>query len=201
MKVEDDFKIYSDKEEVKVNVIRAIENSLITEKEIATLKTENGVIQPDLENDVLKIAVVERYGGNTVANAFISGFGFSKGAIASSVAHNSHNIIVIGTNSEDMAKATNIVCENHGGLAVCYDDFEDSLPLPIAGLMSNETVEEVAEKINKLRTIVSEELNSKLSEPFMSLSFLALLIIPHIKLSDKGLFDGDGFEFIDVILE
>ena len=153
---------------------------------------------PDLEEDILKIAIVERYGGNSIANGFITGFNLKKGAIDSSVAHDSHNIIVVGTNSEDTASAVNCLVENKGGVVVADDDFKDSLALPIAGLMTNDDAYEVAEKLESLQKIVMDW-GCMLDSPFMTMSFMALLVIPAIKMSDKGLFDCINFEFIDVI--
>lgn len=197
-KESEDFEISCDELSADVNVIRCFNGELITEAESATLETKNGFIQPDLEEDILKIAVVERYGGNSIANGFITGFNLKKGAIASSVAHDSHNIVVVGTNSEDMANAVNCLIDNEGGFAIVDGDFEDSLALPIAGLMTNEDSHEVAEKLEKLHKTAAD-FGCKLDSPFMTMSFMALLVIPAIKISDKGLFDCINFEFIDVI--
>lgn len=193
-----DFEISCDEPSADVNVIRCFNGELITEAESATLETKKGFVQPDLEEDILKIAVVERYGGNSIANGFITGFNLKKGAIASSVAHDSHNIVVVGTNSEDMANAVNCLIDNEGGFAIVDGDFEDSLALPIAGLMTNEDSYEVAEKLEKLQKTAAD-FGCKLDSPFMTMSFMALLVIPAIKISDKGLFDCINFEFIDVI--
>ena len=195
----DDFDIHYDGDECEVNVIECIDGDLLTKKTTAKLPVKDGVVQADIFQDVLKISVVERYGGNTIANAFIKGFGLKKGAIASSVAHDSHNIIAVGYDSENMAQAVNKVIENKGGIAVVSDDFENSLPLPIAGLMSNEDIFEVAEKLGVLHDMV-KALGCQLEAPFMTMAFMALLVIPSIKISDKGLFDGDNFEFMDVII-
>ena len=197
-KESEDFEISCDEPSADVNVIRCFNGELITEAESATLETKNGFVQPDLEEDILKIAVVERYGGNSIANGFITGFNLKKGAIASSVAHDSHNIVVVGTNSEDMANAVNCLIDNEGGFAIVDGDFEDSLALPIAGLMTNEDSHEVAEKLEKLHKTAAD-FGCKLESPFMTMSFMALLVIPAIKISDKGLFDCINFEFIDVI--
>lgn len=197
-KESEDFEISCDELSADVNVIRCFNGELITEAESATLETKNGFVQPDLEEDILKIAVVERYGGNSIANGFITGFNLKKGAIASSVAHDSHNIVVVGTNSEDMANAVNCLIDNEGGFAIVDCDFEDSLALPIAGLMTNEDSHEVAEKLEKLHKTAAD-FGCKLDSPFMTMSFMALLVIPAIKISDKGLFDCINFEFIDVI--
>ncbi len=193
-----DFDILYDGQSAEVNVIKCFNGELITEATTATLKTKNGVVMPDLDEDILKIAIVERYGGNSIANGFIKGFNLKKGAIASSVAHDSHNIIVVGTNSEDMASAVNCLVDNKGGLVVADGDFKDSLALPIAGLMTNADAYEVAEKLETLQKIAMEW-GCMLDSPFMTMSFMALLVIPAIKISDKGLFDCINFEFIDVI--
>ena len=197
-KVPADFDVHYDGDECEVNVIECFDGDLLTKKTTAKLQVKDGVVQPDIFQDVLKIAVVERYGGNAIANAFIKGFGLKKGAIASSVAHDSHNIIVVGYNSEMMAEAVNRVIDDMGGIAVVSEDFSDSLSLPIAGLMSNEDAYDVARKLGILHNMVST-LGSSLKSPFMTMAFMALLVIPSIKISDKGLFDGDAFEFIDVI--
>ncbi|WP_405304590.1 adenine deaminase [Methanobrevibacter sp.] len=197
-KTAEDFEISFEGDDCEVNVIKCFNGELLTEKKTAKLKCIDGKVQADTSQDVLKIAVVERYGGNNVSNAFITGFNLKNGAIASSVAHDSHNIVVIGCDSEMMAKAANIVIDNMGGLAIVGDDFEESLSLPIAGLMSNEDVYEVSDKLEKLHKRAIG-LGCDLDSPFMTMAFMSLLVIPSIKLSDKGLFDGDAFEFMDVI--
>jgi adenine deaminase len=193
-----DFDVCFDGDECEVNVIECFNGELLTQKATATLKTKDGKVQPDIYQDVLKIAVVERYGHGNVANAFIKGFGLKKGAIASSTAHDSHNIIVVGYDAEMMAEAVNTVIENMGGIAVVSEDFRDSLALPIAGLMTNDDAELVASKLTVLQKMASA-LGCKIDAPFMTMAFMALLVIPSLKISDLGLFDGDAFEFIDVI--
>ena len=197
-KSSEDFNVYFNGDECEVNVIQCFDGDLLTKKATAKLKTQNGIVQPDISEDVLKIAVVERHGSNNVANAFIKGFGLKKGAIASSVSHDSHNIVVIGYSSEKMAEAVNMVIENMGGIAVVSDDFEDSLSLPIAGLMSNQEGIVTAKKLRTLQKMAFA-MGCRLTAPFMTMAFMSLLVIPSIKLSDKGLFDGDRFEFMDVI--
>lgn len=198
-KFAEDFDVYFEGDECRVNVIECTDGDLLTKKATASLITKDGIVQPDIFQDVLKIAVVERYGSNTVANGFIKGFGLKKGAIASSIAHDSHNIVVVGYSSEMMAEAVNTVIKNKGGIAVVSEDFKDSLSLPIAGLMSNEDAYDVAKKLDVLHRMASA-LGCKLDSPFMTMAFMSLLVIPSIKLSDKGLFDGDSFEFMDVII-
>ncbi len=194
----EEFNVCFDGDECEVNVIECIDGNLLTKKTTATLITKNGIVQPDIFDDILKIAVVERYGSNNVSNGFIKGFGLKKGAIASSISHDSHNIVVIGYSSERMAEAVNKVIDNRGGIAVVSEDFEDSLALPIAGLMSNEDGFDIAKKLLRLQKMAFA-LGCKLTAPFMTMAFMSLLVIPSIKMSDKGLFDGDNFEFMDVI--
>jgi adenine deaminase len=193
-----DFEISSSKEEEKVRVIDVIEEQLLTEESEAVLSVVNGKIEPDIKNDILKIAVLERYGHNKMSNAFVQGFGLKKGAIASSVAHDSHNIIVVGTNSKDMADAVNILVKNNGGLVAAFNGGIHSLKLPIGGLMSTKTAEDVALKLEILHNALGD-MGCKLASPFMTMSFLALLVIPKLKISDMGLFDVEKFDFVDVI--
>ena len=192
----DDFKIK--KADFEGEIIEALDGQLITNKLTIFPKEENGFLESDLENDVLKIVVVNRYKNAPVAKAFIKNFGLNSGAIASSVAHDSHNIIAVGTNDESICDAVNLIIESKGGVAVA-DHFNRQLnkilPLPVAGLMSNEDGYKVAGMYTEIDA-AAKELGSKLSAPFMTLSFMALLVIPHLKLSDKGLFDGDSFQLI-----
>ncbi|MBJ7429266.1 MAG: adenine deaminase [Bacteroidia bacterium] len=148
-----------------------------------------------LANDVLKLVVVNRYQTVPIAMAFIKNFGLQKGAIASSVAHDSHNIIAVGVNDEEICNAVNLIIANKGGLSAVNKNEQQILPLPIAGLMSAEDAWKVAKDYTNLDNFSKQILGSTLRAPFMSLSFMALLVIPHLKLSDKGLFDGNKFEF------
>lgn len=168
--------------------IVALDGQLITEK----IAVENKI---ELDNDILKIVVVNRYKDASVARSFIKNFGLKRGAIASSVAHDSHNIVAVGVDDESICRAVNLVIKNKGGVS-CIGAGEDIiLPLPIAGLMSIEDGYEVAKKYSAIDK-AAKDLGSKLSAPYMTLSFMALLVIPHLKLSDLGLFDADKFEFI-----
>lgn len=187
-------------ETTNVFVMEAYDGELITGKSEETVLIRNKVIQPDLKKDIIKIAVVNRYGGNDITNGFIKGFNLKRGALASSVAHDSHNIVVVGTNSEDMAKAVNLIREKKGGLAVvsAEDDIEEILELPIAGLMSDKGVDYVGSKLADLIEL-SHKFGCTLTSPFMTLSFMALLVIPYFKISDQGLFDYDTFGFTDLI--
>ena len=187
-------------ETTNVFVIEAYDGELITGKLEESLLIKNKVIQPDIDKDIIKIAVINRYGGNNITNGFIKGFNIKKGAIATTVSHDSHNIVAIGTNSEDMADAVNLIRQHQGGLAVvCKEDgIQDILDLPIAGLMSDKDAEYVASKLVELFNLV-RGLGCTLTSPFMTLSFMALLVIPAFKISDLGLFDFEKFDFIDLI--
>lgn len=187
-----DLEVAYEKPEIKV--IKALEGQLITEKLVIEAKHNNGVIISDTERDILKIVVLNRYEYSKPSVAFINGFGFKKGAIASTVAHDSHNIIAVGCNDEDIAEAINLLINSKGGISVVNKDLKYHLPLPVAGLMSNEDGFEVAHKYEFIDQ-KAKELGSLLNAPFMTLSFMALLVIPELKLSDKGLFDGSIFEF------
>jgi len=197
---------YGDEENIEqINVIEALDGQLITNKLLCSIKdisVKNGFIESNPDNDILKIVVVNRYNDTPIAKSFIKNFGLKKGAIASSVAHDSHNIVAVGVDDESICRAVNLVIESKGGVSCCCPPSsggswkEVLLPLPVAGLMSNEDGYKVATAYTAIDKMVKEELGSTLSAPFMTLSFMALLVIPHLKLSDKGLFDGDKFEFI-----
>jgi len=179
----------------KINVIEAIDGQLITNRLVVTPKVVNSSIASDVERDILKIVVVNRYQNANAAIGFIKNFGLKKGAIASSVAHDSHNIISVGVTDEDICRAVNLIIENKGGICAVSEDTKVILPLPIAGIMSNEDYTEVAKKYIEVDK-VAKSLGSTLHAPFMTLSFMALTVIPKLKLSDQGLFDGEKFEFI-----
>jgi adenine deaminase len=178
-------------------IIHALDGQLITRQLDFDLNTITGSEYIDLEKDILKIAVVNRYSNKPPAVAFIHGFGLKNGAIASSVAHDSHNIVVVGTNNEDICEAVNLIIKNKGGISIANGKQQSILKLPIAGLMSDLPGEEVAQQYIQMDRM-SKELGSKLSAPFMTLSFMALLVIPKIKLSDLGLFDGEKFAWVEV---
>ena len=190
------FKIKNNASEI--TVIEALDGQLITNKLLVRPKVDNGFYISDTENDILKMIVVNRYKDAPVAIAFVRNFGLKKGAIASSVAHDSHNIIAVGADDESLCRAVNLIIDNEGGIS-CADaanhSFEKVLPLPVAGLMSNDDGYTIAKKYTEIDK-AAKDLGSKLSAPFMTLSFMALLVIPHVKLSDLGLFDGDDFTYI-----
>lgn len=180
-----------------IPVIEALDGQLITNHLKEKGKTENGFWVSDVERDILKIVVVNRYSDAPVAKAFIKNFGLKQGAIASSVAHDSHNIVAVGVDDNSICEAVNAVIEAKGGVAISIPDQPtDLLPLPVAGLMSAEDGYEVAEAYSRIDK-AAREAGSTLGSPFMTLSFMALLVIPHLKLSDLGLFDGDQFAFIE----
>ena len=182
--------------EKEIPVIEALDGQLITNKIFTVPKVSNGEIVSDVAGDVLKIVVVNRYKNVPVAKAFIKNFGIKQGAIASSVAHDSHNIVAVGVDDESLMKAINLVINEKGGVSAVNNIKEMVLALPVAGLMSNEDGYKVAAAYTQIDKMVKEEQGSTLMAPFMTLSFMALLVIPHLKLSDLGLFDGDGFKFI-----
>jgi len=177
------------------SVIEALDGQLITNKLTLQPKVQNGHIVSDTENDVLKMAVVNRYTDAPIATAFIKNIGLKSGAIASSVAHDSHNIVVVGADDESICRAVNIIIENKGGVSCVSESEERIVPLPVAGLMNQSDGYWVAEQYTAIDR-AAKNLGSTLSAPFMTLSFMALLVIPHLKLSDKGLFDGDSFSFV-----
>jgi adenine deaminase len=177
-------------------VIEALDGQLITNKLFIEPKILNEKMVSDPENDILKIVVVNRYKDAPVAKSFIKNFGLKTGAIASSVAHDSHNIVAVGVDDESICRAVNLVIEKQGGVSAVGNGKEMVLSLPVAGLMSNEDGYKVAAAYTEIDKM-SKELGSKLSAPFMTLSFMALLVIPHLKLSDMGLFDGDQFCFVE----
>ncbi|WP_276499035.1 adenine deaminase [Pontibacter litorisediminis] len=181
----------------RIRVIEAFDGQLITKQVWATPRAENGFILADVAQDVLKIAVVNRYQNTIPAVAFIKNVGLKEGAIASSVGHDSHNIIAVGVDDESMARAVNLIIGAKGGVAAVGKGKEELLPLPVAGIMSAEDGYKVAEAYAAIDRL-SKEMGSTLESPFMTLSFMALLVIPSLKLSDQGLFNGDTFEFVPV---
>ncbi|MEP7146103.1 MAG: adenine deaminase [bacterium] len=193
----EDYEIRTDHKEIKV--IEALEGQLITKELYFPVTHLNGNLVSNTVDDVLKLAVTERYKNGKPAIAFIKNFGLKKGAIASCVAHDSHNIIAVGVTDTDICAAVNAIIKNKGGISVSVDGKTDILPLPIAGIMTNEDGYIVAEKYIAMDKL-AKELGSKLNAPFMTLSFMALLVIPQLKLSDQGLFDGSKFEFVDLFV-
>ena len=181
----------------KIRVIEALEGQLITNEIHHKPKIENGKIVSDTENDILKMAVVNRYENAPPAIAFIKNFGLKKGAIASSVAHDCHNIVVVGTSDEEILSAVNLIIENTGGICAVNGNDKKYLALPVAGIMSDQNGWETGRLYQEIDAM-AKELGSGLKAPFMTLSFMALLVIPDLKLSDKGLFSGNSFSFVDL---
>jgi adenine deaminase len=183
---------------LRIHVIEALDGQIITGAGEAEALLRAGQIVANPGQDILKIAVVNRYKDAPPAVALVRGVGLKSGAIASSVAHDCHNIVAIGTSDEDLARVVNLLIQNEGGIAVVGDGgFEDVLPLPVAGLMSDGYAEDAATAYARLSQ-AAKALGSPLHAPYMTLSFLALLVIPALKLSDLGLFDGHKFAFVPV---
>ncbi|CAN5526965.1 adenine deaminase [soil metagenome] len=183
-----------------VRVIEALDGQLITNEINAEALLVDGQLCSNVQNDVLKIVVVNRYAAAPPAIAFIKNLGLQRGALASSVAHDSHNIVAVGVDDADIAAAINAVIRVRGGVSVSADGITDVLPLPVGGLMSDGDGYDVARQYSALDARV-KELGSKLRAPFMTVSFMALLVIPALKLSDKGLFNGTSFSFTNVVLD
>lgn len=176
-------------------VITALDGQLITGKERMAPKVENGLAIADPARDLLKIAVVNRYKDAPPALGWIKHFGLKRGAIAGSVAHDSHNIVAVGTNDDDLCAAINLIIEARGGVSLADGASTNILPLPVAGIMTDADAYEVARAYSKIDA-QAKALGSTLGAPYMTLSFMALLVIPHLKMSDLGLFDGDAFRLV-----
>ena len=194
-KIVSDFSI-NDNGAKEIFVIEAMEGQLITNKLTVKPMIVKDKIVSDTANDILKIVVVNRYKNAPIAKSFVKNFGLQQGAIASTVAHDSHNIIAVGVDDESICRAVNLVIKQQGGISAVGVK-EMIVGLPVAGLMSNDDGYTVAAKYTAIGKMVKEELGSTLAAPFMTLSFMALLVIPHLKLSDLGLFDGDEFVIIE----
>jgi adenine deaminase len=182
-----------------VRVIGVIESQVITDSLVEPLAAAGDVAISDTERDILKLAVVNRYRAEPPAVAFVKGFNLKKGAMASSIAHDSHNIVAVGVNDEMICDAVNLIIEKKGGISLVSEDMKMVLPLPVAGLMSNQDGYDVAGRYGRL-CLLARDLGTTLRAPFMTLSFMALVVIPKLKLSDKGLFDGEKFAFTEVFL-
>jgi len=178
----------------KIRVIEALDGELVTNNIEADTLIVDGNLVSNTATDVLKMTVVNRYKNEAPAIAFIKNFGIKEGAIASSVGHDSHNIIAIGVSDEAICKAVNLIIENRGGVCAINNIEEKIVSLPVAGIMSDLSLEEIGKSYAELDQI-AKKMGSKLRAPYMSLSFMALLVIPSLKLSDKGLFDGTSFQF------
>lgn len=182
----------------KIRVIEAFDGELLT-KEINIMADSSEFISCNIVDDILKIVVKDRYNDGKPSVGFIKGFGLKKGAFASSIAHDSHNIIAIGTNDDDIVTAINQIISLKGGLAVSCGGITDSTTLNIGGIMTTRSCDEVADDYEKLNKLVSAY-GCTMKAPFMTLSFMALLVIPELKISDKGLFDGKNFEMVNLFV-
>lgn len=194
----EDFLLRAEKRNIRV--IEALDGQLVTQSVVLPAREVHGLVVSDTERDVLKFTVVNRYQDAPPAVAFIRNFGLKQGAIASCVGHDSHNILAVGTTDEDLARAVNLIIENQGGISAVGKGQEKVLPLPVAGIMSAASGEEVGRRYQELDHF-AKTLGSTLHAPYMSLSFMALLVIPAYKLSDKGLFDGNAFAFTELFLD
>lgn len=193
-----DFEVlFTNNEDQEIPVIEALDGQLITNKlqvPSTILTSGNNSLKSNIDEDILKIAVINRYQKAPIAKGWIKNFGLKEGAIASSVAHDSHNIIVTGVDDDSISKAANLIIKEKGGVSCVAKNDSMVVALPVGGLMSNKDGYKVAEQYTAIDKMV-KGLGSNLSAPFMTLSFMALLVIPHLKLSDKGLFNGDSFAF------
>ena len=184
----------------KVRVIEAINGEIVTRSSLADLPSIAGLMLSDVNQDILKITVVNRYADATPAVAFIKNFGLKEGAIASCVGHDSHNIIAVGVDDASICKAVNAIIRTKGGISAVNNQEEKVLPLPVAGIMTNADGYQTAKLYSEIDHFVKENLGSSLHAPFMTLSFMALLVIPDLKLSDLGLFSGKDFAFVELTI-
>ncbi len=182
-----------------MNVIGMIPHQLITERLIEETRIVDGLAVPDIDRDLAKIAIIERHNATAPhAIGFVKGTGIKEGAMVSSIAHDSHNIVAVATNDHDLIEAAIQIVRMQGGIAIVRDgQVISSLPLPIAGLMSDKPIEEVSEKLKELKE-AAHEIGSTLDEPFMAMAFLSLPVIPKLKITDRGLVDVEKFRLIDL---
>ena len=192
-----DFRLASSSE--KIRVIEALDGELVTNNIEADSLIIDGNLVSNTATDVLKMTVVNRYKNEIPSIAFIKNFGIKEGAIASSVGHDSHNIIAIGTSDELICRAVNLLIKHKGGICALNNTTEKIVALPVAGIMSDQPAEIIGNAYAELDAMV-KDMGSTLSAPFMTLSFMALLVIPSLKLSDQGLFDGNSFKFTSLDL-
>lgn len=187
-----DFRFQSSAKQIRV--IEALEGQLVTNQLIAKASTSNGNLVSNINKDILKMTVVNRYNNQKPSIAFIKNFGLKEGAIASSVGHDSHNIIAVGVSDEAICKVVNLIIESKGGICAVSNSEEKVVPLPVAGIMSDKNGETIGKQYAELDKM-AKQMGSKFHAPYMTLSFMALLVIPSLKLSDKGLFDATNFKF------
>lgn len=187
-------------EKPKIKLIEAGDGDLLTRSSIAEVKIENGMAVSDPDRDILKIVVASRYDNNPPAIGFIKGFNLKKGALASSIAHDSHNLIAVGVTDEEIVRALNLIVESKGGLAAVSENEQVHLSLEIAGLMADAPGAQVASSYEALNDFATKN-GSGLKAPYMTMAFMALLVIPELKLGDKGLFNGLKFEFASLFVD
>lgn len=197
-RIPSDFDVHHPAGEAEVRVIGVLRDEVVTESLKAVLPTDAGRILPSLEQDVLKIAVVNRYADAPVSNGFVKGFGLRRGALASTFAHDSHNIVTVGATGDDMAIAVNALVDEGGGFAACDNGKVTMMNMRVAGIMCTKQAFEVKRIDDLLREKV-RSMGCRLDDPFMTLSVMSLLVVPHLKIGDRGLFDVDRFSFVDVV--
>ena len=182
-----------------MNVIGMIKDQIITDRLIEEPKVVDGLVVPDIDNDITKVAIIERHNASDPRSVgFVKGMGIKEGALVSSIAHDSHNLVAVSTNDKDLIAAAVQIVRMHGGIAIVKDGAVlESLPLPIAGLMSDQPIEHVSEKLKDLKE-AAQKLGTTLDEPFMSMAFLSLPVIPKLKITDLGLVDVERFRLIDL---
>ncbi len=196
----DDLKIKSREKSVSAHIIEVVPGQLITNRSIGKIKTEEQTVVPDIERDILAIAVIERYGKGNIGRGFLRGFNLKAGAVGQSIAHDSHNVILAGTNFEDMALCANKLRELQGGIVIAKDRVINYLPLPFAGILSTESAHNVDKKLKQLHRTV-RDMGCRLDAPFIQMSFLSLPVIPSLRITDKGLVDVDAFELIEPLIK
>ncbi len=197
-----DFRIPTQGNRRRVRVLELIPDQIVNRAGEAELAVVDGALQPDLENDVLPIFCVERYGINgNIGRALIHGFGLNRGAIAGSVAHDHHNIMVVGTNPEDMHLAVAVVASAQGGFVVAAGgEIQARLPLPLCGLMSERRMAEVDTDLAAVRR-AARDIGCSLRAPFMTLSFVSLPTVPDLGITDRGLIDVHGHKIVPLFIE
>lgn len=183
-----------------IRVMKAADGELYTGSENHNATIEHGLAISDINRDILKIVVLNRYDQTAPAIAFVNGFGLKRGAIASSIGHDSHNIIAVGVHDRDIISAINWIISHKGGIASADEDTVRGLALPVAGIMTNQSVQQASRGYVSVSRL-AKKWGSTLSAPFMTLAFMPLLVIPELKISDKGLFDGNKFQFTNLFVE
>ncbi len=197
----DDLKLMSEKKKVRAHVIEIVPGKLITERSIEELNTDGQTVLPGIDRDVLSIAVIERHGKNgNIGRGFVRGFGLKEGAVGQSIAHDSHNVIVAGTNFEDMSLCANKIKDLQGGIVLAKDKVIDHLHLPFAGILSTESAYDVDKKLRELHAAI-KKMGCRLEAPFIQMSFLALPVIPSLKITDMGLVDVERGRIVEAVLE